>query len=104
MPQLRDRLEMLKQMRWREAHTATGAENDLPTDRLIRLHCAIVAIEAALAEGAPSGASDLDVDGHGLTEVGLSIAQANSDAFERYQAVDKDASDARQRSYSDAEP
>jgi hypothetical protein len=89
MTQLRDRLEMLKQMRWREAHTATGAENDLPTDRLIRLHCAIIAIEATLADGAPSGASDLDVDGHGLTKVGLSIAQANSDAFERYRVVEE---------------
>ena len=84
--QLRNRLEMLKQMRWREAHAANGAENDAPTDRLIRLHSAIIAIEATLADGTPDGVSDLDVDGRGLTQVGVSIAQANSDAYDRHQA------------------
>jgi hypothetical protein len=81
---------MLKQMRWREAHKANGAENNAATDRLIRLHSAIVAIEATLTEGAPVGISDLDIDGEGLTPVGMSVAQANSDAYDRYQALDKD--------------
>ncbi len=86
MGTLRTRLEMLKQMRWREAHEATGAENNLATDRLIRLHGAIVAIEATLVEGAPVGVSDLDIDGEGLTAVGMSVAQANSDAYARSKA------------------
>jgi hypothetical protein len=81
---------MLKQMRWREAHNANGAEQDAATDRLIRLHGAIVAIEATLTEGAPVGVSDLDIDGEGLTAVGRSVAQANSDAYARYQALDRD--------------
>jgi hypothetical protein len=46
-------VEMLKQMRWREAHQANGAERDTATDRLIRLHGAITAIEATILEGAP---------------------------------------------------
>jgi hypothetical protein len=91
MGHLRDRLEMLKQMRWREAHQATGAEQDAATDRLIRLHSAITAIEASIFEGVPTGVSDLDVDGHGLTRVGMSLAQANSDAYERYQTLEKDS-------------
>ena len=89
MGELARRLEMLKQMRWREAHAANGAEQDLATDRLIRLHGAITAIEATLKDGAPEGSSDLDIDGQGLTKVGMSVAQANTDAFERYQALDK---------------
>ena len=90
MGDLRSRLEMLKQMRWREAHQANGAEMDLATDRLIRLHGSIVAIEATILEGAPKGVSDLDIDGQGLTPVGMSLAQANSDAYGRYQALEKD--------------
>jgi hypothetical protein len=82
---------MLKQMRWREAHQANGAERDLATDRLIRLHSAITAIEATMSEGLPPGVSDLDVDGQGLTPVGMSLAQANSDAYERYQSLEKDS-------------
>ncbi|HEX8442242.1 MAG TPA: hypothetical protein VF631_01195 [Allosphingosinicella sp.] len=85
MGELRGRLEMLKQMRWREAHSADGSENNPATDRLIRLHGAIVAIEAAIAEGTPEGVSDLDVDGQGLTAVGMSVAQANADAYARYE-------------------
>lgn len=97
MRQLYSRLRMMKQMRWREANAASGAENDLATDRLIRLHSAIIAIEAALHEGKPEGVSDLDIDGQGLTQVGVSIAQANSDAYERYQALDKDPPFAQDR-------
>jgi predicted metal-dependent HD superfamily phosphohydrolase len=91
MGDLRSRLEMLKQMRWREAHQANGAERDTATDRLIRLHSAITAIEATILEGAPKGVSDLDIDGQGLTQVGMSLAQANSDAYERYQALEEDS-------------
>jgi hypothetical protein len=85
MGELRGRLEMLKQMRWREAHCADGSESNSATDRLIRLHAAIVAIEATLAEGTPEGVSDLDVDGQGLTPVGMSVAKANADAYARYE-------------------
>jgi hypothetical protein len=84
MGDLGARLEMLKQMRWREAHSANGAENDRSTDRLIRLHSAIVASEATILEGTPAGIAALDVDGQGLTSVGMSVARANSDGFERY--------------------
>ena len=91
MGDLRNRLEMLKQMRWREAHQANGAERDLATDRLIRLHSAIIAIEATILEGLPQGVADLDIDGQGLTQVGMSLAQANSDAYERYRASEKDS-------------
>jgi hypothetical protein len=35
--------------------------------------------------------SDLDIDGQGLTQVGMSLAQANSDAYERYQALEQDS-------------
>jgi hypothetical protein len=90
MGELRGRLEMLKQMRWREAHRANGAEQDIATDHLIRLHSAIVAIEATISEGAPEGVSDLDINGQGLTPVGMSVAQANSDAYDRYEALDKE--------------
>lgn len=90
MPDIHARLEMLKQMRWREAHVANGAEHDAATDRLIRLHSAITAIEATIAGGAPAGNRDLDIDGQGLTDVGMSVAQANSDAFERYEASGRD--------------
>jgi hypothetical protein len=87
---------MLKQMRWREAHAASGAEKDLATDRLIRLHSAIVAIETTISEGSPEGVLDLDVDGKGLTQVGMSVAQANSDAYERYQALQEGSGSAKQ--------
>jgi predicted metal-dependent HD superfamily phosphohydrolase len=87
---------MLKQMRWREAHAANGAERDLATNRLIRLHSAIVAIEATILEGTPEGILDLDIDGQGLTEVGMSVAQANSDAYDRYQALEKESGSSAQ--------
>ncbi len=58
-----DTLAMLKQMRWREAKLATGGEKDKSTDQLIRLHAAIQAIEAAVAEGEPKQAFDVDIDG-----------------------------------------
>ncbi len=89
MGELRGRLEMLKQMRWREAHVANGAEQDAATDHLIRLHSAIIAIEATIADGPPVGISDLDINGQGLTDVGMSVAQANSDAYDRYEASEK---------------
>ena len=84
MQDLAKRLLMLKQMRWREARMATGGQDDGATDRLIRLHNAIVALEAAQLEGAPEGVADLDLDGYGLTDVGRSVEQVNSDAFERH--------------------
>lgn len=64
MEELRDRLKMLKQLRWRAALSADGSDGDAATDRLIRLQNAIVAIEAALADGAPVGAATMDLSGY----------------------------------------
>jgi hypothetical protein len=78
------RLLMLKQMRWREAQRATGAQGDGATDRLIRLHNAVTALEATALDGPPEGIEDLDLDGYGLTSVGRSVEQVNSDAYDRH--------------------
>lgn len=68
MNELRDRLNALKEMRLAEARLATGERHDPATKEFIRLHAAVVAIEAAIAKGALDQAEALDLSGfeHGV--------------------------------------
>ncbi|MDW9682474.1 hypothetical protein [Sinorhizobium meliloti] len=61
--EIEDKIHMLKQVRWREAQLATGGDNDISTTRLIRVHQAIEALEAANAGGQPEQKWNVDVDG-----------------------------------------
>jgi hypothetical protein len=56
-------IAMLRQIRWREAQSATGGENDLATTRLIRAHQTLEALEAAKKLGEPDLAYKVDIDG-----------------------------------------
>jgi hypothetical protein len=96
MSELTGRLTMLKQMRWRDAHAATGADNDSATDRLIRIHHAIVAMEAAAANGPPVEEWNVDINGWPLTEqikqeLSRSADEANArqrQSYDRYNEPD----------------
>ena len=79
MDDLASRLSMLKQMRWREAQQATGGVNDQPTNSLIRLHQAIVTIEATVAEGPPEHVWNVDIDGLPLPEVAKLLDETQLD-------------------------
>ena len=66
MADLERTLAGLEQMRWREAHRASGGAKDEATDKLIRAHHAVVALKAAIANGPPEVVLHVDVDGYPL--------------------------------------
>jgi hypothetical protein len=66
MDELQERLTTLKQMRLTEARSATGERDDPATIEFIRLHAAVLAIEAAIADGASDRAEALDLTGFEL--------------------------------------
>ena len=100
MDELRERLKALKRMRWQAALTADGSDGDPATDRLIRLQSAIVAIEAALAEGAPEPTSAMDLAGYEFAEpermsnssqpTGVVLSKLSGAAQERDQTASPD--------------
>lgn len=66
MSNLKGTLEMAKQMRWREAHKATGSASCDHTKETIRLHNLVLALEATAAGGVPDQIFNTDIDGYPL--------------------------------------
>jgi hypothetical protein len=78
MDALRGRLRKLKEMRRALAEIATGAQDDPAMEPLIRIHAAIVEIEAELAGSASDAAHPLDLTGFELAGSELEPEPAHS--------------------------
>ena len=67
MDELQERLKALKRMRLAEALSATGERDDPATKEFIRLHAAVAAIEAAIADSASDQVEAFDLTGYELS-------------------------------------
>ena len=79
MDELQERLKTLKQMRLAEALAATGERDDPATQEFIRLHAAVAAIEAEIADSASHQAEAFDLTGYELSSETLEL-DAKADA------------------------